>query len=170
MSALLPSPLRWDEERTWNFAVDIEDPVLYLIRDHINMLTDLGKDWSAGPPSDFDTFVPMNYGISLTMTNYEFNLYANDHNIIDRPLDKRDNGKSHTLSLVKYRSRIDCIYSFVHAEIRFFWKFGVHTCKYFQAIFDGIHFLSHNRQRRTCAYASPMEHPRLDGLFCEATS
>ena len=93
VSSYLPSPLRWDEERIWNFDVDIEAPVLYVIRDHINMLTDLGRDWASGPPNDLDTFIPMNYGVTITLTDYELNLYANDHNIIDRPLDRRDNGK-----------------------------------------------------------------------------
>lgn len=56
------------------------------------MLTDLGKDWSSGPPSDFYTFTPITYGVHLCFSKYEINLYANDHNIIDRPLEKRENG------------------------------------------------------------------------------
>lgn len=56
------------------------------------MLADLGKDWSSGPPSDFHTFIPMTYGMNLNFNDYELNLYANDHNIIDRPLEKRENG------------------------------------------------------------------------------
>lgn len=115
MSAFLPSPLRWDEERTWDFAIDFETPVLYLIRDHINMLADLGKDWSSGPPSDFDTFVPMKYGIHLNMADYELNLYANDHNIIDRPLDRRDNGKM--TSLTGGNGSIEHLNSSVYAPV-----------------------------------------------------
>ncbi|THH07232.1 hypothetical protein EW145_g3529 [Phellinidium pouzarii] len=90
-SAYLPSPLQWDSERSWNFDIVLNRPVLFLIRDHINMITDLGKDWSSGPPSNFNTFVPITYGLSLTLNTFEFNMYANDHNIIDRPLEKRQN-------------------------------------------------------------------------------
>lgn len=89
----MPSPLRWNSERSWDFDVSLERPILFIIRDHINMLTDLGKDWSSGPPSDFNTFVPITYNLNLMLRKFELNLYGNDHNIIDRPLDKRDNGE-----------------------------------------------------------------------------
>ena len=79
----------------------MDRPVIFIVRDHINMLTDLGKDWASGPPSDFDTFVPINYAIYITLSEYELNLYANDHNIIDRPLDKRDNSEGISLSSVR---------------------------------------------------------------------
>ena len=63
------------------------------------MFTDLGKDWSSGPPSDFNTFVPVIYGLHINCESYEINFYGNDQNIIDRPLDRRDNGK---LSIYRY--------------------------------------------------------------------
>ena len=56
------------------------------------MLVDLGKDWSSGPPGDYDLFTPMIYVIDFDMHNYAINLYVNDHNIIDKPLIKEDNG------------------------------------------------------------------------------
>lgn len=99
ISSNLPSPLRWDEERSWGFNISLDQPVLYLIRDHINMLNDLGKDWSSGPPNNFNTFVPTTYGVNLILSEFELNLYANDHNIIDRPLDERDNGLFFFLSI-----------------------------------------------------------------------
>ena len=57
------------------------------------MFTDLGKDWSSGPPTDYNLFTPMIYVIDLDMHNYAINLYVNDHNIIDKPLIKEDNGE-----------------------------------------------------------------------------
>jgi hypothetical protein len=66
--------------------------VLYLLRDHINMLTDLGNDWSTGPPSNPNTWIPMTYGVALDLRNYELNMYVNDHNIIDKPLLREENG------------------------------------------------------------------------------
>lgn len=71
---------------------------MYLTREHINMFTDLGKDWSSGPPSDYNLFVPMVYVIELDMHSYEFNTYVNDHNIIDKPAIREENGK--TLPLI----------------------------------------------------------------------
>lgn len=93
LSTLMPSPLDWDSERTWTFDLVLNRPVFFLIRDHINMFTDLGKDWASGPPSDYNTFVPVLYGINLIFNDFDLNFYANDHNIIDRPLDRKENGE-----------------------------------------------------------------------------
>ncbi|KAH9935463.1 uncharacterized protein B0H18DRAFT_1114206 [Fomitopsis serialis] len=87
----LPTPLKWNGERTWTFSVLLRRAQLYLLRDHINMLTDLGRDWSSGPPSDYHRFIPMHYVVELDLHDYEVNTYVNDHNIIDKPLIKEDN-------------------------------------------------------------------------------
>ncbi|KAH9839543.1 uncharacterized protein C8Q71DRAFT_517238 [Rhodofomes roseus] len=87
----LPTPLQWNGERTWTFSVLLRRTQLFLLRDHINMLTDLGRDWSSGPPSDYHRFIPMHYVVELDLHDYELNTYVNDHNIIDKPLIKEDN-------------------------------------------------------------------------------
>ncbi|KAJ7287460.1 hypothetical protein C8J57DRAFT_1431026 [Mycena rebaudengoi] len=87
----LPSPLQWDGRRTWKFGLSFRQPVLYILRDHINMLTDLGKDWASGPPSDYYRFVPTVYVVELELHHFELNLYVNDHNIIDKPLIRDEN-------------------------------------------------------------------------------
>ncbi|KAJ3826303.1 hypothetical protein F5880DRAFT_1610366 [Lentinula raphanica] len=97
----LPSPLKWNAQRTWSIGVTFRRPVLYLIRDHINMFTDLGKDWASGAPHDYQRFIPMIYRIQLDMHYYELNLYANDHNIIDKPLVEDENA-IFTLSGAKF--------------------------------------------------------------------
>ena len=56
------------------------------------MFTDLGKDWSAGPPSDYYRFIPMVYAIDLDLQMFELNSYVNDHNIIDKPSIREENG------------------------------------------------------------------------------
>lgn len=91
ISGEMPSPLKWDASRRWMFAVSLNQPILYLLRDHINMFTDLGKDWSSGPPSDYFTWVPMRYFVILDLHDFEINTYVNDHNIIDKPL-REENG------------------------------------------------------------------------------
>ncbi|PCH43678.1 hypothetical protein WOLCODRAFT_122406 [Wolfiporia cocos MD-104 SS10] len=87
----LPTPLRWNAARQWTISVGLRQSCFYLLRDHINMFADLGKDWSSGPPTDYHRFVPMTYAFELDMDNYEINTYVNDHNIIDKPLIKEDN-------------------------------------------------------------------------------
>ncbi|KAL1942384.1 hypothetical protein VTO73DRAFT_5986 [Trametes versicolor] len=87
----MPAPLKWNGLRQWSFAISLRQPCLYLLRDHINMFADLGKDWSTGPPSDYNTFTPMIYMVDLDLHNYNTNLYVNDHNIIDKPSIKEEN-------------------------------------------------------------------------------
>jgi len=95
----MPAPVRWNNERIWTFAVYLRHPTLYLLRDHINMFTDLGKDWTSGPPTDYQKFIPMIYAFQFEMSNYQWNLYVNDHNIIDKPLIREENGMSPTFCL-----------------------------------------------------------------------
>jgi hypothetical protein len=56
------------------------------------MFTDLARDWISGPPTDYDRFVPMIYTFQLDMHRYKTFLYANDQNIIDKPLVHDENG------------------------------------------------------------------------------
>ena len=89
----------------------MRQPILYLLRDHINMFTDLAKDWASGPPSDWQRWVPMIYQAKLELHHYELNLYLNDHNIIDKPLLREENSKS-TLGCDGHSS--NTINSFAH--------------------------------------------------------
>ncbi|KAG0707320.1 hypothetical protein DFH29DRAFT_995117 [Suillus ampliporus] len=89
--ASLPSPLVWNAERRWSFSISLRQPAIYLLRDHINMFTDLTRDWTFGPPTDWNLFVPTIYILELDLHHFELNLYANDQNIIDKPLDKGEN-------------------------------------------------------------------------------
>ena len=88
----MPTPLRWNDERTWHISVTLRDPILYLIRDHINMFVDLGKDWAYGPPHDYRHFIPTVYVVDFNIHHYNLNLYLNDNNIIDRPHINDENG------------------------------------------------------------------------------
>ena len=95
----MPSPLKWDGSRQWMFTVSLTEPIFFLLRDHINMFTDLGKDWSSGPPSNYFTWVPMRYFVILDFHDYEINTYVNDHNIIDKPL-QEENGPSSFVHII----------------------------------------------------------------------
>lgn len=71
------------------------------------MFTDLAKDWTSGPPSDYQRFIPMIYTMQLEMNHFELNLYANDHNIIDKPNTKDENGQSLLFHLLP--RNIECL-------------------------------------------------------------
>ncbi|KAG1742840.1 hypothetical protein EDB19DRAFT_1875202 [Suillus lakei] len=89
--ASFPSPLVWNAERSWTFSISLRQPVIYLLRDHVNMFTDLTRDWTFGPPTEWNLFVPTIYVLELDLHHFELNLYANDQNIIDKPLVKGEN-------------------------------------------------------------------------------
>lgn len=91
---MMPSPTKWSDQRQWDFYIRLRKSVMYLIREHINMFTDLGRDWSTGPPSDYYRFIPMVYAVDLELRVFELNSYVNDHNIIDKPSIREENGGS----------------------------------------------------------------------------
>ncbi|KIJ61338.1 hypothetical protein HYDPIDRAFT_177084 [Hydnomerulius pinastri MD-312] len=70
VSAALPAPLRWNEERLWSFTVSLRQPTIFLLRDHINMFTDLSRDWTTGPPTEWHHFVPTAGGVTFKMLGW----------------------------------------------------------------------------------------------------
>ena len=91
ISCDLSSPLEWNSKREWRFDICGNELELFILRDHIFLLTDLINDWTAGPPGDFHTFVPFLYSIRLQLPNFRLYLNANDSNIINNPSDTHDN-------------------------------------------------------------------------------
>ncbi|KAG9100936.1 hypothetical protein FRC07_010370, partial [Ceratobasidium sp. 392] len=103
LRAVMPSPHVWNAERIWTVQTNLAKPNIKLLRDHINLLTDLVKDWTSNTPPDslehakklsveeYERFVPVIYNIQVVLENYRLDLYANDHNIIDWPLSHVDN-------------------------------------------------------------------------------
>ncbi|MCJ1228423.1 hypothetical protein MMC12_005084 [Toensbergia leucococca] len=91
VSCDLSYPLSWNALRQWRFDIRDNGLELFLIRDHIFLLTDLINDWASGPPADFYTFVPFDYAINIQFINFRLYLNANDSNIINNPSDVEDN-------------------------------------------------------------------------------
>jgi hypothetical protein len=102
----LPTPLKWNAERQWTIGVSLRRSILYLLRDHINMFTDLGKDWTSGPPTQYNLFVPTVYVFDFEMYLFELNLYVNDQNIIDKPLVRDENA---LLMLRGHRFKVESV-------------------------------------------------------------
>lgn len=84
-------PLKWNELHSWRIDLHTHSPEIFLLRDHVFLLTDLMSDWVSGPPSDFHTFVPYDYAINLQLDGFKLYINANDKNIINNPADTEDN-------------------------------------------------------------------------------
>ena len=100
----MPSPLQWNIRRDWVFDLSLTKPVLNLLRDHITQLSDVAKDWTSGPGSDFYHFVPYHYTFKIAFQDYMMRLNLNDHNIIDSPSSLDDNGQ-HPFSRLRPHDR-----------------------------------------------------------------
>ncbi|KAJ5773909.1 hypothetical protein N7457_008805 [Penicillium paradoxum] len=87
----LSNPLTWNSLRSWKFTVEGQELQLYLLRDHIFLLTDLVSDWASGPPSDYYAFVPFIYNLDLNFSDFQLYINVNDRNIINNPSDLEDN-------------------------------------------------------------------------------
>ncbi|KAL3469412.1 hypothetical protein BJX99DRAFT_265220 [Aspergillus californicus] len=87
----LSVPLAWNMMRTWEFDVESRDMELFLLRDHIFLLTDLITDWGSGPPQDYYTFVPFVYHLNMSFTDLQLFVNVNDSNIISDPTNLGDN-------------------------------------------------------------------------------
>ncbi|KAI6121684.1 hypothetical protein F5141DRAFT_529930 [Pisolithus sp. B1] len=86
--AALPAPIQWNAERRWSFTISLRQPIVSPLRDHINMVTDLSRDWITGPPTEWYQFIPTVYTFEVDLFHFNLNLYANDQNIVDKPLVK----------------------------------------------------------------------------------
>ncbi|PWY89504.1 fermentation associated protein [Aspergillus sclerotioniger CBS 115572] len=91
VSCDLSVPLTWNSLRTWLFNVDSQDMELFLLRDHIFLVTDLVSDWASGPPQEYYTFVPFIYKLNLSFSDFRLFLNVNDMNIVSNPSDLDDN-------------------------------------------------------------------------------
>ncbi|KAF2998885.1 hypothetical protein E8E13_004788 [Curvularia kusanoi] len=87
----LAAPLAWNTLRTWLFNIKCQDLELFLLRDHLFLLTDLIADWGAGPPPDYFLFVPFLYLLHVEFNNFKLYMNTNDSNIVNNPTDLDDN-------------------------------------------------------------------------------
>lgn len=87
----LSNPLKWNGPRHWTFDLTTQNLKLFLLREHITLLTDLVGDWASGPPQDYYVFSPFKYDLNLMFTDFQIYLNVNDSNIINNPSDLDDN-------------------------------------------------------------------------------
>ena len=87
----LSTPLGWNKLRKWSFKIKCYDLELFLLRDHLFLLTDLIADWGTGPPPDYFLFVPFVYSLNIDFENFSLYMNTNDSNIVNNPADLDDN-------------------------------------------------------------------------------
>ncbi|KAH7371402.1 hypothetical protein BKA66DRAFT_572895 [Pyrenochaeta sp. MPI-SDFR-AT-0127] len=87
----LSAPITWNTLRKWMFNIKCQDLELFLLRDHLFLLTDLVADWGSGPPSEYFLFVPFQYFLNVDFENFKLYLNTNDSNIVNNPADLEDN-------------------------------------------------------------------------------
>ncbi|KAF2870708.1 hypothetical protein BDV95DRAFT_607848 [Massariosphaeria phaeospora] len=117
----LSNSVSWNSLRKWKFNISCHGLELFLLRDHLFLLTDLVSDFGSGPPSDYYNFVPFQYLLNIDFKDIKLHLNTNDSNIVNNPSDVDDNNfiilcgqRLHgdvVIPLDKYRPR--------HNEIRF---------------------------------------------------
>lgn len=95
----MPVPLVWNAQRNWGIDVTLDTPEILLLREHVNLISDLSRDWSSGAAGDFHHFVPMHYNFRLALVKYAVHLFINDFNIVDMPRSRDHNGASAALRL-----------------------------------------------------------------------
>lgn len=91
VSCDLSNPLRWNGAHDWQFDIVNRGLELFILREHVFLITDLVDDWSSGPPPEYLTFSPIRYLVNLRLSDARIYLNANDSNIINNPTDFDDN-------------------------------------------------------------------------------
>lgn len=91
MSCNISNPLGWSALRHWHVNIKTCGLELFMLRDHMFLMTDLINDWTSGPPGEFHAFVPFQYSIALRFDDFKLFLNANDSNIVNNPSDLDDN-------------------------------------------------------------------------------
>ncbi|KAK6371238.1 Macrophage colony-stimulating factor 1 receptor [Exophiala oligosperma] len=91
VSCDLSNPLVWNSLHTWVFDIENNAMEMFLLRDHMFLLTDLISDFTESQKPDYMTFVPYLYQLHLQFPDLKLYLNANDYNIVDNPCDLDEN-------------------------------------------------------------------------------
>ena len=89
----MPTPLGWNARRDWGLDLNLAEPEVWLLRDHVTLISDLARDWSSSYSGDYLHFVPNHYSFRINLLNYGMHLYLNDFNVVDSPLSRSENGR-----------------------------------------------------------------------------
>lgn len=87
----LSGPLKWNDDTKWIFGNISSGIQVFLLREHVTLLTDLVTDWTSGPGQEYWTFIPMIYELDLKLEDCRFYFNVNDQNITNNPSSFEDN-------------------------------------------------------------------------------
>lgn len=91
LNASVAFPLKWNSLCDWKFENISKNANIYLLREHITLISDLLGDFSSGEPTPYELFRPFIYRFNWKMYDYEIYLNINEENIINNPLDNSIN-------------------------------------------------------------------------------
>lgn len=91
LNASVAFPLEWNSLADWKFENISKNVNIYLLREHITLLSDLFSDFSSGAPAPYELFRPFIYRLNWKLYDYSIYLNINEKNIINNPLDKTIN-------------------------------------------------------------------------------
>ena len=91
ISCDLSNPLGWNSLHRWRIDICDQGLELFLLRDHVFLMTNLISDWTSGTPGAFQTFVPFEYSLNLRFKDFRLYVNGNDSNIINNPIDLNEN-------------------------------------------------------------------------------
>ena len=87
----MQTPLVWNNVHLWTFDLNLQNPAIFLLRDHVTLFQDLVYDWTNRPGLDLDHFIPYEYQMNLDFSNMNWYFCANEGNVISQPNDTEDN-------------------------------------------------------------------------------
>jgi hypothetical protein len=86
----LSNPVKWDALHNWVFNITVFRPSIFLLRDHITLLTDCSADWTSALV-DYATWTPFIYTLNFNLVDFALFLNVNDGNIISAPSELNEN-------------------------------------------------------------------------------
>ncbi|CAR26797.1 hypothetical protein ZYGR_0I00690 [Zygosaccharomyces rouxii] len=84
-------PLGWNDQANWNINLSSTQLEIFILREHITLISDVFADFSSGDPTPYELFRPFIYRINWNLDGYSIYLNVNDHNIVNNPLDFNEN-------------------------------------------------------------------------------
>lgn len=84
-------PLGWNDQANWTIDLSSTQLEIFILREHITLISDVFADFSSGEPTPYELFRPFIYKINWNLKGYSIYLNVNDHNIINNPLDFNEN-------------------------------------------------------------------------------
>lgn len=106
----MATPNDWRSFHTWKIDVELQDSIIFLLRDHITLLQDTMADWGSGSALDPTHYIPYKYVFQLKLPRTAIFLCINEQNIIEQPNNMDENSFLHIRSS-KLTINYEMIYS-----------------------------------------------------------